>query len=95
MENIYQVVLALLASGGLLTILGLLIKAFFEKEVKKAIKLELQDVKKDIVDLKKDVADKQSKEICAINHNNIDRRLESIEDKLDRLIEMRGVNDIM
>ena len=85
--DITQFVLTLLASGGLLTILGLLTKAYFEKEVKKAVKTELIALQKDLESIKVELGKKQSKEICIISHNNIDRRLESIEGKLDRLIE--------
>jgi len=83
-----QIFLAILGSGGLITILGLLIRAYFEKEVKKTINAELTEIKRYIVELKMEINCKTSKEVCTINHNNIDRRLESIEDKLDKLIGM-------
>jgi hypothetical protein len=90
MDNIViQIVLALLGSGGLLTITGLLVRAYVEKEVKKAITAELTMIKQYLVELKMELGCKQSKEVCGINHNNIDRRLESIEDKLNILIERR------
>jgi tetrahydromethanopterin S-methyltransferase subunit G len=88
-NSVVNFILTLLASGGLLTILGLLIKAYFEKEVKKAVTIELKEINKDIDNIKTELGKKQSKEICLISHNNIDRRLESIENKLDRLIEIR------
>jgi len=91
MDNVVlQVILAIVGSGGLITILGLLIRAYFEKEVKKTIATELNEIKRYIVELKMEVGCKTSKEVCQINHNNIDRRLESIEDKLDKLIGMGG-----
>lgn len=90
MDNpIVQLILAISAGGGLLTILGLLLRAYFEKEVRKTVKAELAGVKQYLVDLKIELSQKQTKEICNINHDTIDRRLESIESKLDRLIEMR------
>jgi transposase-like protein len=85
-----QIILAIIGSGGLITILGLLIRAYFEKEVKKTIASELTEIKRYMVELKMELGCKQSKEVCTINHNNIDRRLESIEDKLDKLIGMGG-----
>lgn len=92
MDNIIlQIILALLGGGGLLTILGLLLRAFFEKEVKKAVNCELTVIRQYLVDLKIELNQKQTKEICGINHENIERRLDSIETKLDRLIEMRDI----
>lgn len=91
MENLSSNILsAFIASGGVLTIVGLFGNALFEKKVREAVKPEFEEIRKELQLLRDELNKKQSKEVCGINHNNIDRRLESIEQKLDKLIDMKG-----
>ncbi len=74
-----------LSGATVLSIGYAIVRLWLKDECIKAMKEEVSDLQKQIDELSKD---KQCKEYCTLNHNNIDKRFDGVESMLKSIYDL-------